>query len=431
MNELKHLKHLSAVKSNTGIKFLTPAVSPGNHCPMRIASVIVEDIKGLSSLLVGMQECTTHSRLFSPNPEGKHGELHWLYVLDAQEVVFGCRNGLMGALRKMDKAGAKAILMIVTCVPELIGEDIEGIVHEIQPELSAQVTFVLLGQFKNISYPPGSWKTMEALGVLMKAKKTEPARINILGRSPEEKHIPMPSLLPELVKRSFALRYLAPGASLTDFQSAPDAALNLVVSPFMQPLAVKMEREFSVPYIALHTLYDVKRIHRTYEGIAKHFGFSWDNAFEEERQEALTLQNQAKERLDGLRYVFCLRIDIPIPMAIYLARLGMEPLLLHLEEYYPEDRSYAKELVSMGYNPWICRMVNAEADLLVLEKLAPDLCFGYLSDINKNIPCVLDMFDFYGQVGYGRTSNLLRRILGVLDEVHLRERGNKHGPASI
>lgn len=428
MNELKHLKRLSAVKSNTGIKFLTPAVSPGNHCPMRIASVIVENIKGLSSLLVGMQECTTHSRLFNPKPEGKHGELNWLYVLDSHEVVFGCRNGLIDALKKMDQAGAKAILLIVTCIPELIGEDIEGMIHEVQPELSAKVTFVMLGQFKNISYPPGSWKTMAAIGNLMQTKEVDIKRMNVLGRDPEEEHIPMPSLCTQLEGRGFALRYLAKGASLEDFQNAGYATLNLVVSPFMQPLAVKMDREFGVPYISLHNIYDVEEIDRAYERIGQHLGFSWENEFEEERNKALNLQFQAQERFKGLGYALCTRIDNPIPLSIYLTSLGMNPLLLHLEEYYPESKAHAKELTSMGHNPLICRMVNEEVDLSVLEKMCPDLCFGYLSYKNKSIPCVSDMYDFYGQVGYGRTIYLLERILDVLDKIYKSEKGEvKYG----
>ncbi|WP_432409163.1 nitrogenase component 1 [Wukongibacter sp. M2B1] len=400
---------------------------------MRIASVIVDDIEGLSSLLVGMEECTTHSRLFNPKPEGEHGELHWLYVLDDHEVVFGCREGLIDALRKMDRAGAKAILLIVTCVPELIGEDIEGIIHEVQSELTARITFVMLGQFKNISYPPGSRKTIEALATLMEEKETDSSCIiNVLGHSPEEDHIPTPFLLSELERHGFVLRYLAPGASLKDFQSGPDAVLNLVVSPYTHPLAVKMEKEFGVPYIALHNLYDVEDIERAYDDIAKCLDFYWDNEFEEERKEALTLQLQAQEKLRGLRYVLSLRIDVPIPLAEYLIRLGMEPLLLHLEEYYPEDKDYIQKIMSKGYNPLICRMVNQEADLSVLEKLSPDLCFGYLSYTNKTISCVPDMFDFYGQVGYNRTINLLRRVLNVLNEMNTSKKGDiKYGSTSF
>jgi len=416
VNETKHLKRLSQVKSNACIKFLTPAVSGGNHCPMRMASVIAEDIKGISSLLVGVEECTIHSRFFTPKPEGKQGELHWLYALDSNEVVFGCRDGLIDALKKMDKAGAKAILMILTCIPELIGEDIEGIIHEVQSELSATVTFVMLGQFKNVSYPPGAWKTMESFVRLMRPKEIDKSCINILGCVLEEEHIPIPSILPELEKRGFSFKYIDPKASLEEFQSANGAVLNLVLSPFTQPLAEKMNKEFGIPYVSLHKVYEVEAINSTYKNVAKHLSFSWGNEFEEEKNKVVKLEKKAKERLKGLKYVLCTRIDIVIPLAIYLKKLGMESVLLHLEEYYPEDKNNAKELLALGDNPLICRMVNEEADLPIIEKLNLDLCFGFLSDKNKTIPCVSEMLDFYGQVGYERTSALLKRILTVLDE---------------
>lgn len=432
MKELQHLKRLSALRSGTGIKFLTPAVAPGSHCPMRIASVNVENISGLSSLLVGMPECTTYSRLFNPKPEGRNGELHWLYVLDAHEVVFGCRAGLTAALKKMVRAGAKAILLIVTCVPELIGEDMEGILEEVRPELTVPVTFVMLGQFKNISYPPGSWKTMEAIGTLMKVRETDCQRINILGRSPTEQHIPLSPLLPALKRHGLTLRCLAPGASLEDFQNAPDAALNIVVSPFMEPLAAKMERQFGIPYITLHTHYAVEDIDRVYTDLAERFNFSWGDEFAESRRQTLALQKEAQNRLQGLRYVFSLRIDIALPLAVYLAALGMEPLLLHLEEFYPEDKTYAEKLTAMGHNPWICRMTNEAADLPVLEKLAPDICFGYLPESAKTIPCVPEMLDFYGQIGYDRTGSLLTRILGMLDKLDTSGKGGPaYGTASL
>jgi len=431
LNDLEHLKRLSSVKSSAGIKFLTPAVYPGNHCPMRFASGIVGNIQGLSSLLVGMQECSTHSRIFIPKAEGKHGELYWLYVLDANEVVFGCRNGVMDALRKMDKAGAKAIILVATCVPELIGEDFEGIIHEIQPELSARVTFVLLGQFKNLGHPAGSWKTFEALGSLMSAKKTDPGRVNILGYAPDENNSSLPSPLPELTQRGLALRYLAQGALVEDFQNAPDASINLVVSPNLQPLAVKMEREFNVPYIALHNLYDVESIDRAYRTLSDRFSFSWNGEFDAERQAALALQNQAQGRFKGLRYIFANRIDRPLPLAVYLSRLGMEPLLLHLEEYYPEDSTNSKAMIEMGYDPWICRMVNSEAELPILERLSPDLCFGQLTRNKTSLRCVKDMFGHNGMVGYGRTANLLKSIIGVLDGTGAPMRGGRgrHGAA--
>lgn len=409
-----HLKKLSAVKSGNGIKFLSPAVFPGNHCPMRIASVIVEDIKGLSSLLVGTPECATHSRLFSPLPEGRHGELHWLYVIDSNEVVFGCREGIMDALRKMDRAGAEAILIIGTCIPELIGEDMEGLIHEIQPELKARVAFVMLGQFKNVSYPPGSWKTMEAMASLMDSAGRDGMRINILGRSPVEEHIPRPALLDHLESAELKLRYLAPGASLDDFRQAPDASQNIVLSPFAQPLAVRMEKDFGTPFIALHDKYDPAEIEKAYADIAVAAGFSWNGEFDAEKLEAENLQAKAAERLKGMSFVFSQRIDMPVPLAGYFTGLGMEPLLLHLEEYYPADSVHVKKIKDAGHDPLVCRITHIAEDEKLIRELKPDVCFGYFQ--KTDMQCVSDMYDFYGQTGYGRTVNIFKRIFEVTGE---------------
>lgn len=412
MKELQHLKKLSAVKSNTGIKFLSPAVAPGCHCPMRMAALTAKDIPGLSSLLVGTPECTTHVRLYNPKPEGKRGELHWLYVLDQHEVVFGCRDGLMDALRKMDRAGAQAILLIATCVPELIGEDLEALVQEVQPELKAPVAQVMLGQFKNVSYPPGYWKTMAALGALMREQRTNPLQINVLGRGPGEDHIPMPPLFPQLERRGLSLRYLAPGASLGDFQAAPDAALNLVVSHYAQPLAARMERDFGIPYLALHNRYAAAEIDSAYEELARRFDFAWDGEFETEREQALGLERQAARELDGLRYIASLRVGMPLVLAGYLARFGMEPLLLHMEEFYPEDKTHARALLALGQDPYICRMVNLSGESPLLRQLDPDLCFGQLP-LENRLPAVDNMHQLYGAVGYGLTIALLEQTLEV------------------
>lgn len=180
MTEFSHLKRLSAVKSSKAIRFLCPAVSPGCHCPMRMAALTAKSIPGLSSLVVGMPECATHVRLFNPIMEGKQSELHWTYVLDANEVVFGCREGVMDALKQMEQAGAKGIMLIATCVPELIGEDMEAIAHEVASEVSIPIAPVMLGQFKNFSYPPGYWKAMEAMGAFMEEQRPNLRMVNVL-----------------------------------------------------------------------------------------------------------------------------------------------------------------------------------------------------------------------------------------------------------
>ncbi|SHI14715.1 Nitrogenase molybdenum-iron protein, alpha and beta chains [Sporobacter termitidis DSM 10068] len=413
MTSLGHLKRLSAVRSSAGVKFLTPCAFPGSHCPLHPALALAGNIRGLSSLVIGTPECAVYSRVVLPKAQG---DLHWTYVLDAHEVVFGCRKGLMDTLQKMDQAGAKAVLLLGTCVPDLIGEDIEGLVREMQPRLSARLISVMTGHFKCNSYPSGSWKTLKAIGALMAPREVRPRVVNVMGRSPDETHIPMPPLLRALLERGFTLRCLAPGSALEDFLEAPDAAASLVLSPFTDPLAADMEQSFGTPAFRLYDIYDPAEIGALHAAVAQRLGIEWDNALDDERPALLSLQEQAAKRLGGLRYVCAHTGPLgALPMAAYLAALGMEPLLLHLEEFWPGDKRWTELLNARGYDPPVCHMVNSDSDAPLLEGLSPALCLGDLPGARVRIPSVPQLSDLYGLCGYERTRSLLERILRVLD----------------
>ena len=160
MTGIQHLKCLSAVKSMKTIHPLTPAAFPGNHCPMHTALSLGTRIKGVSTLVIGTSECGYYSRNIPITSPYADQSLHWTYILDSKEVVFGFRDGIINTIREMDAAGAKIILLLATCVPELIGEDIDSICYEIQPRIKARLLHIPLGNFKCGSYQPGYWKTL-------------------------------------------------------------------------------------------------------------------------------------------------------------------------------------------------------------------------------------------------------------------------------
>lgn len=410
-DKFRHLNPVSRIKSNAGVRFLTDAAYPGNHCPMHTALALSSKIKGLSTLLIGTAECTTYARLVIPASRGESGELHWMYLMDSNEVIFGCRKGLIDAVKEMERENAEAVLIIVTCVPEAIGEDIEGIIHEVQPGIKAKLTFVLMGHFKCNSYPSGSWKTMLSLGHLMDKKQTVGNIVNVLGRSPLDDHTPVPDILQSLTGKGFQINYLAPEASLSDFLDAPKARLNIVLSVYTQALAESMKERFDIPLISLHDVYGIAEIDRRYMEIGILLNLDFGDEFEEGRAEALALEQEVSEACKGMKFV-CGNIGSTavLPFSLYLARLGMEPLLLHIEEVYPKDSRYMKRLNELGFDPLACHMVDPVADADLLNELAPDLCFGIFQGAVPKFPCVGEMYELYGPAGYLRTRKLLKKI---------------------
>ncbi len=431
---LKHLKKLSAVKSGKNIKFFTPAVYSGGWCPMRVACNLSEDIEGLSSLMVCMPECATHSRGATSNPEGPHGELRWLYVLDANEVIFGCRKGVCQALREMDAAGAKAILMIATCVTDLIGEDFEGIIAEMQPQLKAKLTYVTLGQFKNFGAGIGTWKTGESLGALMDPKETVPKQCNVLFLEPwraKTAPVELPLIVHALEKKGIPVRHLTAGASLQDYMDAPDAALNLVVSSYTQPLAAKMQERFGIPYSGLHMAFSVEDIDREYARIEELLGISLAGEFDGWRRKAIQLEERAAKELKGLKYAMLTEVDMPVPLALYLAKFGMEPILIHLGDVHKEDIECAAKLKALGIDPPVCRIMNHDYDIELIRSMGPDLCFGYMKHPIPGFKVAENCNDFFGITGYERTVGLLDRIFTVLETGGRGERIDIYGPAPL
>lgn len=431
---LRHLTRLSAVRSDKNIKFLTPAVYSGGWCPMRIVCNICEEIEGISYLMVGMPECTTHSRPINSGPTGPHGELRWLYVLDEKEVIFGCRKGVIDALRQMDKAGARAIMMIATCVTDLIGEDFDSIIEEIQPELNARLSYVTMGQFKNFGSPVGTWKTAEAIGAYMQPREKVPNSANILFMEPWHtpgQPIEYPLIVGALEKRGVALRSFAAGATLDDFLDAPSAEVNLVTTAYTQPLAASMEKRFGIPYVPLHNAFSVEQVDAAYAMIEKILGVDLSEEFSAWRDKAAELEERARRELPGLRYALMTYVDMPVALARYLSEFGMEPLLMDVQDFHREDAIYAKTLRERGFDPPVCHIMYRDRDILLIRDLEPDLCFGYISEPVEGLKVVEEMGDFFGITGYERIVGLLSRIFTVLETGKMGERLDIYGPVPV
>ena len=434
--DLSHLKKLSTVRSGKNIKFLTPAVYSGGWCPMRVATNIAEDLQGLSSLMVCMPECATHSRSMTSRPEGEHGEKRWLYTLDANEVIFGCRQGVMEALRTMDAEGARHILMIATCVTDLIGEDFEAIISELQPQIKAKLTYVALGQFKNFGTTFGTAKTAVAVGRLMEAaEKKRAGLVNVLFLDAwRTKGVPMklPLIVGELERKGITVRRLTSEAALQDFLEGPDAQANLVVSAYMQPLAKEMEERFGVPCLDLTRAFHVDDIDAAYQKLGKLLGIDLTDSFADWRAKAVELEARAEKELAGKKYVMITEVDVPVALTEYLTDFGMEPILLHLDDLLPEDIRVAKALKSRGIDPPVCRIMNDDHDLpLIRDELKPDITFGYLRNPVPGLATCEEMGDFFAITGYERTVGILSRIFEVLETGKTKEVFDLYGPAPL
>lgn len=112
--------------------YLTTRVST-----IRDAAIIFHGPLGCSSSALGYRE------LFRSIPvelgRAKNFELNWISTnLQQKDVVYGASQKLKNAILKAEKRyNPKAIFILTTCTSGVIGEDIEGAVAELQPQIKS------------------------------------------------------------------------------------------------------------------------------------------------------------------------------------------------------------------------------------------------------------------------------------------------------
>jgi nitrogenase molybdenum-iron protein alpha/beta subunit len=355
-------------------------------------------------------------------------------VLDEKEVIFGARKGVIDALKKMDAEGARAIMMIATCVTDLIGEDFDSIIAEMAPQLNAKLSYVTMGQFKNFAAPIGTWKTAEALGAFMEPRERVEKTANLMFIEPwpqPNSTVEYPLIVGSLEKKGIKLRYMDAGATLDDFLDAPSAALNLVTTAYTQPLAAKMRDRFGVPYVPLHNAFSVEQVDAAYKMIEDALEVSLAGEFDGWRQKAAELEERARRELKGIKYVMMTGVDMPVALAAYLGTFGMEPMLIDIQDFHREDAGYARRLREMGFDPPVCHIMHRDHDILIIRDMHPDICFGYISEPVEGLKVAEQMGDFFGITGYERTVGILSRIFNVLETGKMGERLDIYGAIPV
>jgi nitrogenase molybdenum-iron protein alpha/beta subunit len=220
---------LSKIKQNTAIGISDVVANPGSHCPMHTALSTIMQFEGLSSLVVGMGECGYYSRYVTEYNWGhsflkdqKHSvkTAHYVYEMDSNEVVFGCREGLIKALHEIDQEGISALIIIGTCIPALIGEDMESLIEEVMAEKSTQckIGYVDAAHFKYNGYGSGFYKIYEQLGKLY-VDKSANKTILFLGEGQGEEY---GRLKQQLEQNGYQIRIFKNGLAFEEWTSLFD-----------------------------------------------------------------------------------------------------------------------------------------------------------------------------------------------------------------
>lgn len=155
MYTLETLNRLSEIQSDQDIKSLSHAIFPGTHCPLFGVALTASYIQNMLIVVIGTSECTYYTKNFAYHRQKGKDSVYSL-VLDDNEVVFGAVNQVEKAIKEIiEIENPDAIMLVTTCVPELIGEDYTGVKYSLEQEGNIPIFVVQTEHFKCNSHIPG------------------------------------------------------------------------------------------------------------------------------------------------------------------------------------------------------------------------------------------------------------------------------------
>ncbi len=351
----RYFGYLSEIGSNTSIPISRSAIRAGCHCPMHTALACACRMEGVFSLVVGMPECTYYSRFVTDSLRGSRQEQHYTYVLDSNEVVFGCRKGLTKALYHILEQGAEHIAIIVTCIPALIGEDIEAVAEEIMGETGSKLVCMDLSHYKRNGYEAGYYAMADALYAFSDTGIYHTGQqINILGPWGGQEGRRLEVLW---TAHGYSLNKLGGAVGREQRRSLRQAHLNIVTSLHYLPLAIRMERELKRPFVYLGEYISARLMRERYQKIAMILSVA-DSCADENYRECTSLEERCRKEWEGNSFGVSMILPEVLNLTAYLVSLSLKPVFLHLEEYTSLMKPWKEEILSGSMNPMIAYLVD-------------------------------------------------------------------------
>lgn len=265
---MQNAKRLSDALGTKQIPFLSPAITPGSHCPLFGVTMAAPFIQDLAILVVGTSECCWNSKNQHVSNGGKNP--FYTYVLEDSEVVFGAAQGVADALRTIwEECHPPAIQLVTSCVPELIGDSAEEIAETV--DLPIPILIVHTSHYSSSGYYQGLSSFYSSFLPVMKCCEKKEHAVLLGTRYENFEKSEIYRLFQEAGQQIQIPR------SVEDMIYLPEAALLVVMDVTALDAAREIRSKFGTPYVRLDRICRPDEIRSVYREIDRILGTDLDN----------------------------------------------------------------------------------------------------------------------------------------------------------
>ncbi|MDD1727552.1 MAG: nitrogenase, partial [Methanospirillum sp.] len=217
---------------------------------IRDAAVIYHAPVGCSVPSLGYRELFQHLPTSLGVPESF--DLHWITTsLNERDVVYGGTDKLKAAIYKaQERYHPKAIFILTSCTSGIIGEDIEGVVADIQPEIKATLVPIHCEGTRSRLVQTGYDSFWHAVLKYLVKKPTKKQKdlVNVASMLSYtwQDRIEIRRLLGRMGLR---VNFVPEFATIDQFEQLSEAAVTAPVCPtYTDYLSRGLHQEFGVPF---------------------------------------------------------------------------------------------------------------------------------------------------------------------------------------
>ncbi|WP_293809752.1 nitrogenase component 1 [uncultured Phascolarctobacterium sp.] len=373
---LGRLNRLSRVQTIKDIPQLTTALFPGTHCPLMGAAMIAGGIKDCLLIIVGTDECSyyTKSLTLSDRYGGINGRCVSV-VLNSHDVTFGSAESMHKAFKEIvAEYRPKCVMLVTTCVIEVIGDDYDAIAEELTKQYSIPVMAVHTEHFKCEDHFPGFERAITACQSIMQLQEGD-GSVNVLGqRFGDFADTELYSLLQ---KSGVKIGVQLPsGCTSDDIRHAPAAKVNIVVNDIALPLAQAMQEQYNIPYVYFNRFAAPEKILQAYRYLFAYLELPLPAEVSAKFDECKALEQKTLPVVQGVPYIFGNTQYDCFELNSYLCRLGLVPQLIQSNKLRQEHFEDIKGILATT-DPYVCKAANIAPLQYVYDILHPWIYIGH------------------------------------------------------
>lgn len=352
---------------------------------IRDAVIIFHAPVGCSSSALGYRELFRGIPVSLGRPASY--DLQWMTTnLTEKDVIHGAGAKLQAAIREANRRySPKAIFILTSCTSGIIGEDIEGAVQEVQPEMKAKIVPVhcegVRSRLVQTGYDAFWHGVLKYLVRKPERKQEDLVNVASMLSYTWQDRLEIRRLLGKVGLRA---NFVPEFATVDDFEQLSEAAVTAPLCPtYTDYLSRGLEQEYGVPYFLYPSPMGIENTDEWLRQVGRHTGREeaveqliaeehavWKPKMEKLREEFLSIKGNG-EKLTVLGALGQGRLLSQMP---YFKELGLEPAAAIAQDFDNLILEDTEDLIRKhGDFDILVNTFQAAEQLNLTRRLDPDL----------------------------------------------------------